>query len=62
MNVLIVEDDKSLARLLQQAVSEAGYVTQVEHDGTTALALAQSIEFDLILLDVMLPGLDGLEI
>ena len=62
MNVLIVEDDKSLARLLQQAVSEAGYVTQVEHDGTAALELAQSSEFDLILLDVMLPGLDGLEV
>ncbi len=62
MNVLIVEDDRSLARLLQQAVSEAGYVTQVEHNGSTALELAQSLTFDLILLDVMLPGLDGLEV
>ncbi len=62
MNVLIVEDDKSLARLLQQAVSEAGYVTQVEHNGSAALELAQSFEFDLILLDIMLPGLDGLEV
>ena len=62
MNLLIVEDDRSLARLLQQAVSEAGYVAQVEHDGFAALELAQSAAFDLILLDVMLPGLDGLEI
>lgn len=62
MNVLIVEDDKSLARLLEQAVSEAGHVTHVEHNGTAALELALSFEFDLILLDVMLPGLDGLEV
>ena len=62
MNVLIVEDDRSLARLLQQAVGEAGYVSQVEHNGSAALELAQSFEFDLILLDVMLPGLDGLEV
>ena len=62
MNVLIVEDDKSLARLLQQTVNEAGYVTQVEHNGSVALQLAQNFKFDLILLDIMLPGLDGLEV
>ena len=62
MNLLIVEDDRSLASLLQQAVLEAGYVAQVEHDGAVALERAKDAEFDLILLDVMLPGLDGLEI
>jgi DNA-binding response OmpR family regulator len=62
MNILIVEDDKSLARLLQQVIGEEGYVTQVESDGRTALEQAQTVEFDLILLDVMLPGLDGLEV
>ena len=62
MKVLIIEDDKSLARLLQQAVSEAGYSTQVEQDGNIALIVAHGPEFDLILLDVMLPGMDGLEI
>ena len=62
MNVLIVEDDPSVARFLKQAANEAGYVTQVEADGLQALRLAQSINFDLILLDVMLPGLDGIEV
>ncbi len=62
MNLLIVEDDRSLASLLQQAVLEDGYTAQVEHDGAVALERAKDAEFDLILLDVMLPGLDGLEI
>ena len=62
MNVLIVEDDESVARFLKQAVSEAGYRAQVAHDGVTALDLVRSAEFDLILLDVMLPKLDGFEV
>lgn len=62
MNVLIVEDDQSVVRFLKQAASEAGYVTQVESDGLRALSTAQAMHFDLILLDVMLPGLDGFEV
>jgi len=62
MVVLIVEDDRSLARLLQKAVHEIGYATRVESNGVEALAVAQAGDFDLILLDLMLPGLDGLEI
>lgn len=62
MTVLIVEDDTSVARFLRQAVGEAGYTTQVEGDGLRALELAKSVRFDLILLDVMLPGLNGFEI
>ena len=62
MTVLIVEDDSSLARMLQQAVQEAGYLAHVEHNGTAALEQATSRHFDLILLDVMLPGLDGIEV
>lgn len=59
MNVLIVEDDKSVARFLNQALTEAGYTTQVVEDGETALLLAKTSAFDLILLDVMLPRKDG---
>ncbi len=59
MNVLIVEDDASVARFLQQAVTEAGYAAQVVGDGLTACERAATLAFDLILLDVMLPGLDG---
>jgi two-component system OmpR family response regulator len=62
MNVLIVEDDASVARFLKQAATEAGYAAQVEVDGLAALQTAQNVRFDLILLDVMLPGLDGFEV
>src|SRR5262245_57479088 len=59
MNVLVVEDDASVARFIRQAVTEAGYAAQVVSDGLSASAMAKTLEFDLILLDVMLPGLDG---
>jgi DNA-binding response OmpR family regulator len=62
MNILIVEDNPSVARLLQQATNEAGYTNQLETDGLKALRLAQQVNFDLILLDVMLPGMDGMEV
>src|SRR5215210_1212928 len=62
MNVLIVEDDLSVARFLKQAATEAGYAVQVEDNGLRALAAAQDTRFDLILLDVMLPGVDGFEV
>jgi len=62
MNILIVEDNPSVARLLQQATREAGYTNQLETDGLKALRLAQMTNFDLILLDVMLPGMDGMEV
>jgi len=62
MNVLIVEDDASVARFVKQAASEAGYAAQVEGDGLQALQTAQAMNFDLILLDVMLPGLNGFEV
>jgi DNA-binding response OmpR family regulator len=62
MNVLIVEDDESVARFLRQAMTEAGFVPQWSGDGLDGLALAQGGGFDLILLDVMLPHLDGFEV
>ena len=62
VNVLIVEDDKATARFLRQALTEASYGVQVACEGQAALTLAQQQNFDLILLDVMLPGLNGFTI
>ncbi len=62
MKVLIVEDEPGVARFLRQACEEAGYAAHVEADGERALSVAKEREFDLILLDVMLPSMDGFEV
>ena len=62
INVLIVEDDDSVARFLQQALTEAGYSTRMAQDGATAFELGRGIRYDLILLDVMLPAMNGFEV
>ncbi|MBC8138528.1 MAG: response regulator transcription factor [Fibrella sp.] len=59
MKLLVVEDDPGLAKLLRKALSEAGYSVQVVGDGADAYVLIRSETFDLLLLDVMLPGMDG---
>lgn len=62
MNVLIVEDNETVARVLHNATREAGYAPHVEVSGRTGFNRAITEEFDLILLDMMLPEMDGLEI
>jgi DNA-binding response OmpR family regulator len=62
MNILVVEDDFEMARLLVRGLQEESHKTEVAHDGSTALHLANNERFDVILLDVMLPGLSGLEV
>lgn len=62
MNLLIVEDDDSVARFLKQATTEAGYSAQVVGDGLDALDAAKAVQFDLILLDVMIPRVNGFEV
>jgi DNA-binding response OmpR family regulator len=62
MRFLLVEDDPRVARLVQRGLTEAGHDVEVAHDGAEGLARAESGGYDLIVLDVMLPGLDGLEV
>ena len=59
---LLVDDDAELGELLQDALDEHGIRVEVAHDGRRGLARALSGEHDLLLLDGMLPGLDGLEL
>jgi DNA-binding response OmpR family regulator len=61
MKLLIVEDDPGLAKMLLKATTEAGYRAQSVADGAAALACVQAASFDLVLLDLMLPGLNGFE-
>lgn len=60
--ILIVEDEKNIADILDYNVQKQGYDTAVAYDGEKGLALALSGGYDLILLDVMLPKMDGFEI
>jgi len=59
---LIIEDDASVGRFLRQALVEAGYRAVLETDGAAGFVLAQDPAFELILLDRMLGGIDGLKI
>lgn len=61
-NILIVEDEARIASFVEKGLRAAGYACSVSADGAEALALAQSGQFDLILLDIGLPTLDGYEI
>lgn len=60
--ILIVEDEKNIARLLAFNLMQAGYDYEIASDGGKGLALALEGDYDLILLDLMLPGIDGFEI
>lgn len=58
-HILIVEDEEPIARLLELSLRRAGYHCTVANDGLTAADLIEAEDFDLALLDIMLPGLDG---
>jgi DNA-binding response OmpR family regulator len=62
MHVLIVEDEQEMAGLLTRGLKEESYEVSVARDGRSALELSAVESFDLILLDVMLPQMDGLEV
>jgi two-component system, OmpR family, response regulator len=62
MRALIVEDEIKMATLLRRGLGEEGYAADVAHDGELAIVMARATEYDVILLDVMLPGIDGFEV
>ena len=61
MRVLVVEDQPKMARLLQRGLRDDGFVTDVCGSGEDALWMAGSTPYDAVVLDVMLPGIDGFE-
>lgn len=62
MKILIVEDERRMAQVLRKALAEEGHTVHVAADGPAALGLATAESFDLLLLDVMLPGVNGIEV
>ena len=62
MRALVVEDQPKLASLIRRGLAEEGYAVDVALDGPEALVRAGATEYDVIVLDVMLPGIDGFEV
>ena len=62
MKILVVEDDAKMAELLRRGLTSDGHLVTIATDGHTGLAEAQSRNFEVVLLDIMLPGMDGLTI
>lgn len=60
--ILVVEDDVDIAELVRLHLEDAGFAVTVEHDGNAGLAAARGGNYDLLVLDLMLPGQDGLSI
>lgn len=59
---MIIEDDADIAEIEKDYLALSGYSVDIESDGNSGLYAAQNGKYDLILLDLMLPGIDGLEI
>jgi two-component system copper resistance phosphate regulon response regulator CusR len=62
MRILVIEDEVKTAKFLKKGLGEAGFVVDVARDGLDGLELAQDVEFNLVILDVMLPRLDGWQV
>jgi DNA-binding response OmpR family regulator len=62
MRILVVEDEKRMGELLRRGLTEEGHQTILASDGATGLEIALSSSFDVIVLDMMLPSLDGISI
>src|SRR5579862_2038590 len=60
--ILVVEDEREMADILRQVLDESGYGVTLAYHGQEALTKLRHAEFDLVLLDVMLPGMDGFEV
>ena len=62
MRVLVVEDSKTLLKSVLAALQESGYAVDTADNGDDGLALALAHDYDVVVLDIMLPGIDGLSI
>ena len=60
--ILVVEDEESLAVGIRDALQHAGYQVEMSHDGSNALELIRTDEFELVVLDLMLPGVNGIDV
>src|SRR2546421_1475902 len=62
MRILLIEDEAIIARMIQEGLHEANYIVDVANDGQTGLEMAQMQTYHLILLDLMLPKMNGWQV
>ena len=62
MRILVIEDETKLAHLVKRALAAEGFAVDVGNDGRAGLELANTVDYDLIILDLMLPVVDGGEV
>ncbi len=62
MRILLVEDEKNVAAFIRKGLEEEFYAVDVAEDGTEGMLMATTSEYDLMVLDIMLPGLNGIEL
>jgi len=62
MRVLVIEDEKQLLKMIGERLREEGYVTDLVRDGMEGLHFAESLDYDCIILDIMLPTIDGFSV
>ncbi len=62
MKILLVEDDENIVIPIEEDLDEQNYIVEVAYDGKTAWELIDVFDYDLILLDVMLPEMDGISL
>jgi len=62
MKILVVEDETGMAQVLRRGLEEDNHAVSLAYDGLSAISLAEDHQFDLVLLDVMLPGLNGIQV
>jgi len=60
MRILVIEDEKKVAEFISNGLNEEGYAVDIAHDGDQGYFLATTNEYDAILLDIMLPKMDGI--
>ena len=62
LRVLVVEDDAGISRFIHQGLNEAGYTVDLAQDGLEGMEYAMAAEYDVLVLDVLLPKMDGLSV
>jgi heavy metal response regulator len=62
MRILVIEDEKKVAHFIKKGLEEEHYAVDTAHDGEAGLFMAESNEYDLIVLDLMIPKIDGIEV